>query len=86
MSLAAATGFSSFFTSGAAPCGSGGPRRPQSRDMVRDYIEGPGRPTLMDGFARSEDTFSFANAKRGRFQGCSRAERLIKSSRGARPR
>jgi cytochrome P450 len=42
--------------------------REQLRDMVRDYIEGPGRPTLMDGFARSEDTFSFANAKRGRFQ------------------
>ena len=42
--------------------------REQLRDMVRDFIEGPGRPTLMDGFARSEDTFSFANAKRGRFQ------------------
>ena len=42
--------------------------REQLRDMVRDYIEGPGRPTLMDGFARSEDTFSFANAKRARFQ------------------
>jgi hypothetical protein len=36
--------------------------------MVRDYIEGTGRPTLIDGFAGSEDTFSFANAKRARFQ------------------
>ena len=42
--------------------------REQLRDMVRDYIEGTGRPTLIDGFARSEDTFSFANAKRARFQ------------------
>lgn len=42
--------------------------REQLRDVVRDYIEGPGRPTLVDGFARSEDAFSFANGKRARFQ------------------
>ena len=42
--------------------------REQLRDVVRDYIEGTGRPTLIDGFARSEDAFSFANAKRARFQ------------------
>jgi cytochrome P450 len=39
--------------------------REKLRHMVRDYIEGPGRPTLIDGFAQSENTF--ANAKRARF-------------------
>jgi cytochrome P450 len=42
--------------------------REQLRDVVRGYIEGTGPPTLIDGFARSEDAFSFANAKRARFQ------------------
>jgi cytochrome P450 len=42
--------------------------REKLRHMVRDYIEGPGRPTLIDGFARSENTFAFANAKRVRFR------------------
>jgi cytochrome P450 len=42
--------------------------REKLRHMVRDYIEGPGRPTLIGGFARSEHTFAFANAKRARFQ------------------
>jgi hypothetical protein len=41
--------------------------REKLRHMVRDYIEGPGRPTLIDGFAQSENTFAFANAKRARF-------------------
>ena len=41
--------------------------REKLRHMVRDYIEGPGRPTLIDGFAQSENTFAFANAKRTRF-------------------
>jgi cytochrome P450 len=47
---------------------------PGSRDreklgrMVRKYIEGAGRPTLVDGFARSENTFAFANARRARFR------------------
>ena len=41
--------------------------REKLRRMVRDYIEGPGRPTLIDGFAQSENTFGFANAKRARF-------------------
>ncbi|HKN30887.1 MAG TPA: cytochrome P450 [Roseiarcus sp.] len=36
--------------------------------MAREYIEGPGRPTLIDGFSNSEDTFAFANARRARFQ------------------
>jgi cytochrome P450 len=36
--------------------------------MVRDYIEGAGRPTLIDGFARSEGAFSLTNFKRARFQ------------------
>ena len=41
--------------------------REKLRHMVRDYIEGPGRPTLIEGFAQSENTFAFANAKRARF-------------------
>jgi cytochrome P450 len=36
--------------------------------MARAYVEGPGQPTLVDGFAKSEGTFAFANARRARFQ------------------
>ena len=36
--------------------------------MARDYIEGPGRPTLIDGFAKSESSFAFVNGRRARFQ------------------
>ena len=36
--------------------------------MARDYIEGPGRPTLFDAFAKSDNAFGFANGKRARFQ------------------
>jgi cytochrome P450 len=36
--------------------------------LARDYVEGPGRPNLFDGFSRSEDSFAFANGKRKRFQ------------------
>jgi cytochrome P450 len=36
--------------------------------LVRDYIEGPGRPDLFDTFANSEDAFAFSNGKRRRFQ------------------
>ena len=42
--------------------------RENLRRMVREYIEGPGRPTLVDGFSKSENTFAFANAKRAHFQ------------------
>ncbi len=38
------------------------------RNMARDYIEGPGRPTLIDGFSKSENSFAFANGRRARFQ------------------
>lgn len=36
--------------------------------MVRFYVEGPGRPTLFDGFAKSENAFAYANLGRARFQ------------------
>lgn len=35
---------------------------------VRDYLAGPGRPTVFDGFARTEDDFGFALGARRRFQ------------------
>jgi len=35
---------------------------------MRGYIEDPGRPTLFDAFAKSEDAFAFSNCKRKRFQ------------------
>ena len=35
---------------------------------VRDYLAGPGRPTVFDGFARTEDAFGFALGARRRFQ------------------
>lgn len=37
-------------------------------ELVRAYVEGPGRPTLFDGFARREDSFAFAGRGRDRFQ------------------
>jgi cytochrome P450 len=44
----------------------------QSREelsaLVRGYVEGAGRPSLLDGFAPSEDSFGFALGKRRRFQ------------------
>ncbi len=36
--------------------------------LARGYLGGHGRPTLFDGFARSEPDFAFANGARNRFQ------------------
>ena len=36
--------------------------------MVRSYIDGSGRPSLLDGFAKTEDSFAFATGNRKRFQ------------------
>ena len=36
--------------------------------LARGYLSGHGRPTLLDGFARSEAAFAFANGARNRFQ------------------
>jgi cytochrome P450 len=36
--------------------------------LVRDFVNGPGRPGLLDGFASSETSFAFALGKRRRFQ------------------
>lgn len=35
--------------------------------MVREYLSGPGRPTPLDGLARREDDFNWAQASRHRF-------------------
>jgi len=36
--------------------------------MVRRYLSGPGRPNVLDGFARTEQSFAFATRKRRLFQ------------------
>jgi cytochrome P450 len=36
--------------------------------VARAYITGPGKPTMLDGFARREDDFAFAGGARRRFQ------------------
>jgi cytochrome P450 len=55
--------------------------------MAREYLEGPGRPTLFDGFSKSEYSFAFANGKRARFQKhCFAAIDQIISRRKASPR
>jgi cytochrome P450 len=41
--------------------------------MVRGYLEGPGRPNILDGFARTETAFAFATRKRRQFQTAWRA-------------
>ncbi len=42
--------------------------REELSELVRGYVEGAGRPGLLDGFAPSEDSFGFALGKRRRFQ------------------
>lgn len=36
--------------------------------LVRGYLEGPGRPNILDGFARMETSFAFTTRKRRQFQ------------------
>jgi cytochrome P450 len=36
--------------------------------MVRGYLEGPGRPNILDGFARTETAFAFVTRRRRQFQ------------------
>ena len=36
--------------------------------MVRRYFSGPGRPNMLDGFARTEESFAFATRRRRRFR------------------
>jgi cytochrome P450 len=43
-------------------------RRARLGSLVRDYVNGPGRPNILDGFARTEQDFSFATGRRRRFQ------------------
>lgn len=43
-------------------------RREAMARMVRDYLAGPGRPTMFDGFARREDDFPFVLGARRRFR------------------
>ena len=60
--------------------------RAKLRDMARHYIEGPGRPTLLDGFAKSENSFAFANTRRARFQKpwCAAIDQIIRRRRASR--
>jgi cytochrome P450 len=37
-------------------------------NLVRQYVTGPGRPQIFDGFAKSETSFAFALGKRRAFQ------------------
>lgn len=54
--------------------------------MVRGYVQGPGRPSLLDAFAKTEDAFGFATGKRKRFQTAwSAAIDAIISERKAQP-
>jgi cytochrome P450 len=43
-------------------------RRRGLASMVRGYLNGPGRPNVLDGFVRTEDGLAFALRKRRRFQ------------------
>ncbi|MFZ5668708.1 MAG: cytochrome P450 [Pseudomonadota bacterium] len=52
---------------------------------VRDYLAGPGRPTLFDGFARDEGDFAFATGARRRFQRAwfAQVDRIVADRRAA---
>jgi cytochrome P450 len=54
---------------------------------VRDYLAGPGRPTIFDGYARTEDDFGFALGARRRFQRAwfSDVDRIVADRRAAGP-
>ncbi len=44
------------------------PRRQKIDRLVRSYADGPGRPSILDGFAKTDNSFSFALGKRRAFQ------------------
>lgn len=44
------------------------PKRQKLDQLVRSYADGPGRPSLLDGFAKTDNDFAFALKKRKRFQ------------------
>jgi len=43
-------------------------QRERIATMVRHYLSGPGRPNVLDGFARTEQSFAFATRRRRLFQ------------------
>jgi len=54
--------------------------------MVRYYLSGPGRPNILDGFARTEQSFAFASRRRRRFlQAWSDTINVIVASRQSSP-
>lgn len=59
--------------------------RRELAQRVRDYLAGPGRPTIFDGYARTEDDFGFALGARRRFQRAWFAEvdRIVADRRAA---
>ena len=54
--------------------------------LARAYIDGPGRPNLLDRFSKSESSFALANFRRARAFRTIGARRSIKSSCDARRR
>jgi cytochrome P450 len=50
--------------------------------LVRAYVQGPGRPSMFDGFAQREDDFAFASGSRRRF--AARRESALKALIAAR--
>src|SRR5262249_50806381 len=54
--------------------------------MGRYYLSGPGRPNILDGFARTEQSFAFASGRRRRFlQAWSDTINVIVASRQSSP-
>ena len=56
-------------------------------DLVRHYVTGPGRPQVLDGFARSETSFAFTLGRRRAFQKRwhGAVDDLVAARRRARP-
>lgn len=63
-------------------------RREGLARRVRDYLAGPGRPTLFDGFARTEDAFPFVLGARRRFRKrwFAEVDAIVAERRAAPPR
>lgn len=63
-------------------------RREDMARMVRDYLGGPGRPTMFDGFARREDDFPFVLGARRRFRKrwFAEVDAIVAERRAAPPR
>ncbi len=63
-------------------------RRANMARMVRDYLDGAGRPTMFDGFARTENDFPFVLGARRRFnrRWFGEVDAIVAERRAAPPR